>query len=198
MGFFAQKPNCALINSKQTIAARIKKGKGTQYCFSYIAVLLCTVLSVGTATHRGKPVIFLHIFPIDCCPGVSQMTQKASLLLLLCYTRLNLISETEIVCVGFISGASKSHNLICTLNLSIGVFYTMNKRMPFAKSIRTYFYCMLFHPLLSSHFIHMDFFQKINLSIRISLWAAALVLWGVYQNFKTKSVLLILVNSTKA
>lgn len=169
MGFFAQKPNCALINSKQTIAARIKKGKGTQYCFSYIAVLLCTVLSVGTATHRGKPVIFLHIFPIDCCPGVSQMTQKASLLLLLCYTRLNLISETEIVCVGFISGASKSHNLICTLNLSIGVFYTMNKRMPFAKSIRTYFYCMLFHPLLSSHFIHMDFFQKINLSIRISL-----------------------------
>lgn len=190
-------PNCSLINSKQTIAASIKKSNGIQSCFSYLMNLLLTVLPVGTTTHRGESVIFLHILPIDCCPGVSQMTQKASFIILLCYTPLNLISETEVVCVGFISGASKSHHLICTLNLSIGIFYTMNKRMPFAKSI-TYFYCMLFHPLLSHHFIHMDFFQKINLSIRISLWAAALVLWGVYQNFKTNSVLLILVNSTKA
>lgn len=127
------------------------------------------MLPVETTPCRGKPVIFLHMFPIDCCPGVSQMTQKASFILLFCYTPLNLISEPEVMCVGFISGTSKSHHLICTLNLSIGIFYTMNKRMPFAKSIRIYFYCMLFHPLLSSHFIHMDFFQKINLSIRISL-----------------------------
>lgn len=154
------------------------------------------MLPVGTTPHKGKSVIFLHIFPIDYSPGVSWMTQKTSFIL--CYTPLNLIAETEVMCVGFISGASKSHHLIWTLNLSIGIFYTMNNRMPFAKSIRTYFYCMLFHPLLSSHFIHMDFFQKINLSIRISLWAAALVLWGVYQNFKTNSVLLIFVKQYKS
>lgn len=100
--------------------------------------------------------------------------------------------------MGFISGAPKSHQLICTLNLSVRIFHTMNKRIPFTKSITTYFYCMLFHPLLSSHFIHMDFFQKTNHSIRITLWAAALLLWSVYQNFKTNFVLLSLLNSTKA
>lgn len=108
-----------------------------------------------------------------------------------------ILSQSGVMCVGFISGAPKSHQLICTLNFPLRIFYTMNKRMPFAKSIRTYFYCMLFHPLLSSHFIHMDFFQKINLSIRISLWAAGFVLWGVYQNSKTNFVLLNLLNSTK-
>lgn len=95
------------------------------------------------------------------------------------------------MCVGFVSGAPKSHQLKCTLNISVRIFYTMNKRITFTKSIRTYFCCMLFHPLLSSHFIHMDFLQKINHSIRITLWAAAHLLWGVYQNFKTNFVLLI-------
>lgn len=101
------------------------------------------------------------------------------------------VSQSEVMCASFVSGAPKSHQLICTLNISVRIFYTMNKRMPFTKSIRTYFYCMLFHPLLSSHFIHMDFLQKINHSIRITLWAAAHLVWDVYQNFKTSFVLLI-------
>lgn len=108
------------------------------------------------------------------------------------------MSQSEVMCVGFVSGAPKSHQLICTPNISVRIFYTMNKRMPFTKNIRTYFYCMLFHPLLSRHFIHMDFFQKIKHSLRLTLWAVAHLLWGVYQNFKTNFVLLIFLNGTKA
>lgn len=99
--------------------------------------------------------------------------------------------------VGCVSGPPKSHQLICALKLATGIFYTMNKRMPLAKGIITYFYCMPPHPLLSSHFIQVDFFQKINLSVEVALWAAALVLPGVYQNCRAALFFWLLLNATK-
>lgn len=89
----AQKPTCSLTNILNKLCCKDKNSDWTQSWFSYTGNLLPNMLPIGTTPHRGKPVIFLYTFPIECYPGVPQMTQKERIVLLFCYIPLNLNSE---------------------------------------------------------------------------------------------------------